>query len=241
MAESEVQTAATANFRPVGLVVVAGGSGERFGGLKQLADLAGKPLLAHTLMAFDGIPIGERVLVVPGEFLADKTFETEIDAHLRAEWKLVVGGATRAESVLNGCRALSDACEYVLVHDGARPFPPVAAAAKALSRLQSDEGLSSVVVASEVTDTIKRVDKGGISITGTEDRDALRRAETPQASRRKQLIEALTSPSASSASDDASALEMAGFRTAVELHDAPNIKVTHPIDLIIAKALIRYR
>lgn len=224
-----------------GIVVVAAGKGLRFGGWKQLASIAGEPLVTMTLGAFVAVPCAARVVVVPQEWLADGTWE---ELHERwphaGPWKAVAGGERRSESVLAGLRALPPECEFAAVHDGARPFPPIEAADQALGRLAGDGELAGVIVARQVTDTVKQVDPLG-RIERTLPREELRAAETPQIARRPILEAALSGPAAADARDEAQALEWAGHRTAMVCHEAINIKVTHRGDIVLAEAILRER
>lgn len=223
-----------------GLVIVAAGGGIRFGGAKQLASLAGKPLLVHALEAFAPVPFGGRALVLPPPWLADGTWE-----NLRSEWPVVAafaavaGGETRALSVRHGLEALPPSLTLVAVHDGARPFPPLDAVGECFKMLHDNPAIAAAIVASPVTDTLKRVTGEGSRIAETADRDAFRRAETPQVVRRELLLAALGNPDASSARDEAEALERAGHPTACALHHGYNPKITHPGDLALAEGWLQ--
>lgn len=227
----------SATYSKCGLVVVAAGKGVRFGGYKQLVPLLDKPLLVQTLESFQGVPFSSRVVVVPSDFLLQGTWDALAHTHLALrEFTPVVGRDERALSVLEGVRAISPECTYVAVHDGARPLPPIGAMSECLRLLESDSQLSAAIVASPVTDTIKRVRSGGPLIAQTENRDELVRAETPQVCRRADLMNALVEKRNASARDEAQALELLGLRTAFVLHEGFNIKVTHAKDLSIVSA-----
>jgi 2-C-methyl-D-erythritol 4-phosphate cytidylyltransferase len=227
------------DFRDCSIVVVAAGSGLRFGGSKQLAPLGGMPMLARTLNGFHGLGFLEFIAVLPESFLSDGTWEREVAPHLKGPWLAVPGGPTRAESVRLGTARCTGT--FVAIHDGARPFPPLRAASDALAKLIADEDLGAVIVAAPVTDTIKRIRPATEYIACTEDRAALVRAETPQLCRRKVLAAALQAPDARTARDDAEAIERAGHATAAVLHSAVNLKVTTPADLEVAEAMLRAR
>lgn len=227
-----------------GLVVVAGGSGARFGGFKQVALVRDRPLLTHALAALAELPFAERVVVLPSQFFEDHLWE-----HLQQRWpeaaacRAVAGGATRAESVLAGLAALSPACEFVAVHDGARPFPPIEATARCLRHLVDHADIAGAIVCAPMTDTVKELELPAPAdgrVTRTLDRDMLRRAETPQVSRRALLENALRLRSGATARDDAEALERAHHHTAALLHDGFNLKVTVPFDLVLAEAWIEH-
>lgn len=225
----------------MGLVVVAAGSGKRFGGPKQFALLAGKPLLEHCLVHFDTIPeIIDRVVVLSPE-LEDTPEWQKILTRLRYPVHVVPGGAERADSVRCGVEALNSACDLAIVHDGARPFPPLAAMTECVKRLENQGDLAGAIVASPMNDTLKSLDEDGLVITRTLDRSNIVRAETPQVCRRALLLEALAHNGASMCTDEAQVLESAQMRTAAIVHTGFNIKITRPEDLRIAKTWLRRR
>ena len=227
-----------------GLVVVAAGSGARFGGFKQLAAVEGKPLLLHALSRLMAIPFARRVVVLPDQFFDDHIWEPLQRRYPEAgAYTGVHGGDQRAQSVLAGIRALGPECRYVAVHDGARPFPPLVATARCLEWLEDHRDMGAAIVSSRVTDTIKRMESSTPldgPIERTENRDRLRRAETPQLARRNLLEAALANPAGAAARDEAEAMERAGHGTASLLHDGLNLKVTVPFDLILAGAWLRH-
>jgi len=225
----------------LGLVVVAAGSGTRFGGPKQFAPLGGKPLLAWCLEAFDKCEdIAERVVVLRAD-LQDTATWRGIVAGLRHPVRVVEGGAQRADSVRAGTGALGERCDLVAVHDGARPFPPLEAMRGCAAMLRGDADLACAIVAARCTDTLKALGDDGESIVRTIDRSRTARAETPQVCRRAALLEALARPGASRCTDEAHAIEHAGLRTAVVLHDGANPKITTTLDVRAAEAILAAR
>lgn len=213
------------------VVVVAAGSGARFGGLKQLASLGGRPLLGWSLDAFDEVEFAQRVLVTSPHVESHAAFHS-----LHSSWPIVRGGETRALSVRAGLAAIDPSIEFVAVHDGARPFVPISALVLALKRLAADRELAGVVVSSPVADTLKQFDPATGAILATLDRSLTARAETPQVCRRAALLEALDAPDGATATDEGQALERVGYPTAVALHHEWNPKVTTPADLLAAQA-----
>lgn len=213
------------------VVVVAAGSGARFGGLKQLASLGGRPLLGWALDAFDEVEFAQRILVTSPHVESHAAFHS-----LHSSWPIVRGGETRAMSVRNGLAAIDPSIEFVAVHDGARPFVPILALVAALKRLVADHDLAATIVSAPVYDTLKRIDPVTGAITGTMDRSITVRAETPQVCRRAALLDALDSPGGPSATDEGQALERIGLRTAAVIHNEWNPKITQPADLLAAQA-----
>lgn len=147
---------------------------------------------------------------------------------------LCVGGASRAESVMAGLKALpADDDDWVLVHDAARPCLSLADL-KRLIREVTKSGVGGLL-ALPVTDTLKRSD-GGTRVIGTVDRDAIWRAQTPQMFRVGQLRGALLAAQESGApvTDEASAMEAAGLAVQLVPGSIGNLKVTYAADMPLA-------
>lgn len=214
------------------MIVPAAGRGTRFGGEvpKQFLEVGGRSLLVHTLDRLAGhagiagivLVLGaDDAPVIPDEVLHDKPL-------LRAP-----GGDTRAASVLSGLHALPDsvrADEFVLVHDAARPNLHPADLDALLERGRMDP--VGAILAAPVRDTLKRAgDDGGID--GTEPRERLWRALTPQLFRRLQLGRALEGADADgiAVTDEAMAMERQGARPLLVEGREDNFKVTTPADL----------
>jgi len=213
-------------------VIPAAGRGTRFGAAmpKQYLPAAGRPLLAYTLDALAAHPGVAGLMVVLSESdpdwpgwkgVADKPILT------------TTGGATRAASVLAGLLALPDSVrsdDFVLIHDAARPN----LAPNDLDRLLEIGRQDPVgaILASPVRDTLKRAgDDGGID--GTEPRERLWRALTPQLFRRHQLVRGLQEAAAAGVdvTDEAMAMERMGLRPLLVEGAEDNFKVTTPADL----------
>lgn len=220
------------------LIVVAAGESSRFGSSKQLTPLGGQPLLNRTLGAFASVPFRERVLVVHQAWLDEGTATIINRIPEAGQFTLVAGGSTRARSVFRGVRQVTDRCDFVAVHDGARPFPPLEAMSRAVAALQSNPDLGGVVVGREVTDTIKLVDNTDGFILETVPRAELRSVETPQVARRELLLKALSGDDIDDFTDDMEALEHHGHATCVEVHHGVNLKITRPQDLLLAEAIL---
>lgn len=213
-------------------VIPAAGRGTRFGATlpKQYLLAGGQPLLAHTLDALVGHPAVAGVMVVIGS--------DDVDWPGWTEWAgkpllTAVGGDTRAASVLAGLEALPDsvrADDFVLVHDAARPNLAQADLGRLLEVGRADP--VGAILAAPVRDTLKRAgDDGGID--GTEPRERLWRALTPQLFRRLQLSRALADAAAAGVqvTDEAMAMERQGQRPLLVEGREDNFKVTTPADL----------
>jgi len=218
-------------------IVPAAGSGSRFGAElpKQYLPLAGFPLIRHTLATLCRSPHIDRVLVVLAP--DDPHWATYDWRELGPKLETVyAGGATRAESVLAGLRAIETAVadnDWVLVHDAARPCLSQAMLDALVGELADDPvgGLLAVPVA----DTLKRQDGDG-RVAATEPRDGLWQAQTPQMFRHAALLAALTE--ATAVTDEAGAIEAAGLRPKLVRSDATNLKVTFPADLGLAEMIL---
>ena len=208
-------------------VVVAAGGGIRFGGPepKQFLDLCGSTVLARSIRCLADHPDVEGVVVVLSRSeigSANETAIREIDGVVN----VVEGGATRAESCLNGLRAAAGAA-CVLVHDAARP----AASPELVDRVvQATLRHGAAIPVLPLRDTIKEVSPEG-TVLQTPDRERLSAAQTPQGARTDWLIEALERSMSGSVTDEASALEAAGRTVYVVEGDPGNLKITTLEDL----------
>lgn len=212
-------------------MIVAGGSGRRFGGpvRKQYLEVGGVPVLLRAVGAFRGHPrVATVVVVLPAEDAADPP------AWLRdLGVRIVAGGAERGDSVRAGLLAAADA-DLVLIHDGARPFIDRDTIGRVLDACVS----AGAVAAVPVTDTIKQVDADG-TVTGTPDRATLWQAQTPQGFPRSAIAEAYRRAEAEgvAATDDAALYERYVGPVRVVMGTYRNLKVTRPEDLLVAEAI----
>lgn len=212
-------------------IIVAAGTGSRFGSQipKQFIDLAGKPLIEHTLERFqNATSIDSIVLVLASDRIDKCEFAfSKLD-------KVVPGGATRAESVLNGLNAAGDA-DIVAVHDGARPFVSTDEIDRTVAKAKE---MGAACLVAPVTDTIKSV--RGNEIAATLDRDKLRRALTPQAFRTDVLRRAFEVGELHEAvTDECYLVEKLGHPIALVEGSARNIKITNADDLRLAEMIYR--
>jgi 2-C-methyl-D-erythritol 4-phosphate cytidylyltransferase len=213
-------------------VVPAAGSGRRFGGEvpKQYLEVGGEPLLAHTLRALLAHEAVEGLVVV----LAPD--DTRWPGWERVEGRRVLtcrGGETRAGSVLAGLAALPASVrddDFVLVHDAARPNLRLRDLGNLLERGRADP--VGAILAAPVRDTLKRAGADG-GIDGTEQRERLWRALTPQLFRRLQMARALEAArdAGLAVTDECMAMEQQGLRPLLVEGAEDNIKVTTPADL----------
>jgi 2-C-methyl-D-erythritol 4-phosphate cytidylyltransferase/2-C-methyl-D-erythritol 2,4-cyclodiphosphate synthase len=208
------------------VIIVAAGRGTRMGGEvpKQWQMLAGKPVLAHTVAAFAGLPVV--VVIHP-------------DDRARAEGlgvRLVEGGATRDASVLAGLKALEGTgTTRVLIHDGARPLVSPALVQRLIAALDSHDGAAPALA---VTDALWRGAAGLVS--GTVDRAGLYRAQTPQAFRFAPILAAHLAHTGA-ALDDVEVARAAGLDVAIVEGEETNLKLTFPGDFARAEAILKGR
>jgi 2-C-methyl-D-erythritol 4-phosphate cytidylyltransferase len=219
-------------------LVPAAGGGSRMGAErpKQYLPLAGRPLIHHALATLCAVPAIERVYVV---LAPDDRYWAECDFAALAP-KLRVrrcGGATRAESVGNGLKAMAGevaATDWVLVHDAARACLTVDHV-EALIREVGDDPVGGIL-AVPVADTLKREERGRIAATVP--RESLWQAQTPQMFRHGLLREALEF--APGVTDEAGAVEALGLHPRLVAGDATNFKITYPLDLYLAEIILRH-
>ncbi len=219
-------------------IIVAAGSGRRFGGEKpkQFLEVGGKPLLIHTLEKFENcLLINEIILVIASDQLINYR-NIAAKYHLRKVAKIVFGGKTRAESVFNGFRVIeSSTAEIVAVHDGARPF---VTNEEIIGTIEKAIETGAACLVAPVTDTIKLVDDG--KIVGTVERAKLRRALTPQAFHFEILRDALGGADLSeSATDECYLVEKLGYKISTVEGSAKNIKITTREDFAVAENFLR--
>jgi len=211
----------------VWVVVVAAGSGERFGAAKQFAQLGGRTMVQWAVDASRAVADGVVVVVPAGDVSGDgwrRGVTAEADV-------VVAGGDSRAASVRAGLAAVPDSAEVIVVHDGARPL-----ASPALFRAVVDAvtgGADAAIPGIAVADTLKRVEDG--AVVDTVARDGLVAVQTPQAFRADVLRRA--HGTGSDATDDAGLVESMGATGRVVPGEPRNIKLTTVADLEVAQAL----
>lgn len=228
------------HMEPVVALVVAAGSGSRLGGdvPKALRELDGRPLVSHSL---DGLAAGgvDQVVIVIAPGL-DEDFDAVV-ANSPIPARCVHGGAERQDSVLNGLAAieldpdLSDA-RFVLVHDAARALVPGEVVRRVIDALVG--GAVAAIPVLPVVDTIREVTPSGST---TVDRSRLRAVQTPQGFERDVLERAhrLVTEQGLQVTDDAAAVEALGYQVALVPGDREALKVTEPLDLLFAEAIVR--
>ena len=225
-------------MRDIGVVIVAAGSSTRAGGaggeLKQFRWVAGKPMLLHSVQAFQArADVALVVCVLPRSSAGDPPpwlFQSDTERLL-----VTPGGRTRGESVRHGLEDLSEECRYVLIHDAARPLVTPDAIDRVVAEVRRGHG---AIAALPVVDTLKAVGPEG-RIERTVDRTALWRAQTPQGFPREMILRAHEHAIANEvdATDDAALCEAIGAEVVVVRGSERALKVTEEDDFARADAL----
>lgn len=226
-------------FPRCGAVIVGGGRGTRFGGDKLSLPVAGRPLIAWTLLAFEQTPgISSIVLVIP-EGREDEFRRIAQEAGISKLTAVLAGGSHRQESVSRGLHALPKGTALAAIHDAARPLITTAMITRCLE-VAAKEGASAL--AAPVTDTLHETDTARYAVR-TIDRSALHAMQTPQVFRTAAIRDLLDNQDMKSSqpTDEVSVALTAGWRIPFVEHLEPNPKVTWPHDLLVVEALIRAR
>ncbi|MCM3870104.1 MAG: 2-C-methyl-D-erythritol 4-phosphate cytidylyltransferase [Pyrinomonadaceae bacterium] len=220
-------------------IIAAAGQGTRMRGnrAKQFLELAGTPIIIHTLRSFELCEaIQEIILVLPAEDTAG--FLEIAERHrLKKLWKIVPGGTTRAASVLKGLMAVRSAtAEIIAVHDGVRPF---VTPDEITRTVEAAEVHDAAILVAAVTDTIKEVSNGVVAKTLP--RTALRRALTPQCFRFELLRRAYEHADVldPELTDESSLVERLGVKVTIVEGSSRNIKITGPEDLALGEVLLK--
>lgn len=223
-------------------IVLAGGSGERFGhdGGKQIVEIAGRPTLAWSIMAFDATEdIGIIVVVCPEDRMQEY-WALAIDPHnFVTPIVMAPAGASRQESAFSGLEYVPDNYEYVALHDGARPLISPELITHTINTLKGTLDADGAIVATPAVDTLKVVENG--VIVGTPDRRVFWNAQTPQVFRSGVYRRAHASALAEGfiGTDDASLIERMGGKVLVVEGKRDNIKLTVPEDYRMLSAIVQ--
>ena len=220
-------------------VVVAAGRSERMGKEKLLLPLAGQAVLARTLLAVEQAERIDEIILVTREDLMLPFAELCKQIGLKKPVKIIKGGDVRTKSVLAGALETDPRTELIAVHDAARPLitPELIDAV-----VESAELTGASAPAIPVTDTVKVADESGI-VRSTPDRTTLFAVQTPQVFRAEILRAALQSAVTCGANvtDDCAAVERLGKQVQLVTGDGENIRITRPVDLAGAEAILKER
>ena len=218
----------------VGAVIVAAGSSARMGGVdKTFALILGLPLVVHTIDRFELSPLVHQIVLVLAKDSLDLGKQMVQQRGYTKVTNVCAGGRRRQDSVRFGLELLT-ACEWVLVHDGARPCLDDAMIQRGL---EAAAELGSAVAGVPVKDTIKVV-SANQTVQETPDRSLLWAAQTPQVFRYRTLLESHYACT-QDFTDDAAMVESMGHQVKMFLGAYENIKVTTADDLIIAETFLK--
>lgn len=224
----------------VSVVIAAAGKGSRMGldMNKQYHEIQGKAVLARTIQKFETSGLIHEIIIVAHEAEIEFCKKYIVEKYGFTKVKMiVVGGATRQQSVYNGLRKVSPECGVVLIHDGARPFVDLLSIADAINAAK-DYGVAVVGVPAK--DTIKQADRDDF-VEKTVDRNSLWYIQTPQAFQYELIMKAhrKAAEDGFDGTDDAVLAERMGLKVKLIMGSYYNIKITTREDLIIAEAISR--
>jgi 2-C-methyl-D-erythritol 4-phosphate cytidylyltransferase len=222
------------------VLVPAAGSGVRMGKgtKKQFLLLGGMPVLAHTLKRFEDVPeVGEIIPIVPEDEMEDCLERCVECQGLKKVRRVVPGGPHRQDSVYNGLKAVEPEVQYVMVHDGVRPFVTRELIHGLIEAALDCDG---AILAVPAKDTLKEVTRDNM-VKRTLDRRLCYQVQTPQIFKRGVIVDAFERAYADGfyGTDEASLVERRGGRVRVVTGSYANIKITTPEDMILAEALLR--
>lgn len=206
---------------------------------KQYLDLCGRPLLCHSLSAFDDADCVDRlVLVTPKEEKLSVIRPIIAANPVKKPLAIALGGDHRQGSVYNGLLACDSGTEIVLIHDAARPF---ISGGEILSCVEAARLHGAAVLGHPATDTVKMADERGFAVE-TPDRSSIWQVQTPQAFAFQLILSAHQKALDDGfvGTDDAALVERAGRAVFLERGSRWNIKITEPIDLEIARAVMEH-
>ncbi|MFH1087649.1 MAG: 2-C-methyl-D-erythritol 4-phosphate cytidylyltransferase [Chloroflexota bacterium] len=216
----------------VGALIAGAGSGSRLGGVnKAFFVLRGRPLLSWVMEVFERCAAIDRIVVLLGEADVDKGGALVRESGWRKVSQVCPGGERRQDSVRLGLSWLAD-CEWVVIHDVARPF---VTSGLISAGLEAARGYGAAVAAVAVKDTIKIASSDG-TVRSTPPRDQLWAAQTPQVFR-CDIIRRAYDGFRGDATDDASIVEQAGSKIRLYGGSYDNIKITTPEDVPLAEAI----
>ena len=224
----------------VSAIIVAAGSSRRMGFDKLFAKLAGKPVLWHSLKAFSDCKEVDEILIVTKEDAMDQVEGLVAAEKLKKVTKVISGGEERHISVWNGLQAVnSRGCEFVAIHDGARPLttPKLIKACLDLAEVHG-----AACCASQIPDTVKRASMEQM-VTESIERTGLWAMQTPQIFSSGLILQAYAALMAKHemVTDEVSAVQKLGKKIALLKNDEWNFKITFPHDLELAEHVLELR
>lgn len=217
----------------IGVIIVAGGAGRRMGGAlpKQFMMLGQEPILARSINRIrEALPRAEIVVVLPEQHIELwRNMAARFDV---AQHKIAIGGKERFHSVKSGLEALGQEVKIIAVHDAVRPLVSKRLIIRLVLSTESHDAVIPVVAPA---DSLREVVGDESHIV---DRSRLRLVQTPQLFRADVLRQAYEQNFSERFTDDASVVEAAGYRVMLDEGERENFKITTPMDMILAEAVI---
>lgn len=220
-------------------IIVAGGSSRRMGFDKLFAVIAGEPVIAHAIRAFERTTSVSEIVVVAREQCHDEIRKIVSGAGLKKVHAIICGGERRQDSVRAGLDRVDRKAQHIAVHDAARPLITPTQIEQAFEQARIH---GAAALAQPVNDTLKRAD-ADLLVVGSVDRQHLCAMQTPQIFERKLLENAYRVVYTENVlvTDEVSAIERLGHKIALVPNDDFNFKITYPRDLPVADFILRDR
>lgn len=220
-------------------IIVAAGNSQRMGRDKIMMPLGDRPVIAHTLAAFQKCEYIDEIIVVTKYERLQEIADICNDYKIDKTSKIVRGGRTRAESALLGVSEANDRSTLIAIHDGARPFVSTALIDRAVNSAKVNHAVAPAVYS---TDTVRIVNTKGV-VVSTPDRDTVALIQTPQVFDADLIKSALTKAVEKNMriTDDCSAVEALGVKVTVVAGEQTNIKLTSSTDAYLAEKILADR
>jgi 2-C-methyl-D-erythritol 4-phosphate cytidylyltransferase len=220
-------------------IIVSAGKGVRMNRStpKQYLLLQGRPVLCHTILAFDRCPdVDKIILVVPENDIQYCQEKLLSDLHLKTPVNVLAGGKRRQDSVFNGIQSIDDRGSIVVIHDGVRPLVRPELISRCIRKAKTS---GACILGVPLKDTLKAVD-GNSLIQRTIPREGLWLAQTPQAFHYQLIRDAhdAAAKEGIEATDDAVLLEQMGLPVSILESTADNLKITTNEDLVLADTIL---
>tara|TARA_B100000927_G_scaffold117942_1_gene95344 strand:- start:43 stop:720 length:678 start_codon:yes stop_codon:yes gene_type:complete len=222
----------------VSVIILAAGSGSRFGEKKQFKKLNEKPIWVYSLNTFIRSKcVDELILVIPNDSIETlKKSQVFISLNNKHSIELVSGGESRKDSVINGLKAVKKTNDIVCIHDAARPFIKASYIKHSIDACSEFDG---AIIAIPAVDTVKKADNK--LIKNTIDREFLWMAQTPQTFKKEKLLYAIKNFSHLNITDESMLMEEANFKIKLIEGDQSNFKITNEIDWELAKVIVEIK
>lgn len=220
----------------VSVIIVSAGKSSRMVGVdKQFIKLCGIPVIARSIIAFNEIAEVKEIIVVTSKESLDALRILTEEIEIKKTIKIVVGGLTRQESVLNGFKSIDNSTQYVAIHDGARPLITQKDIVEVIFNAKK---YNASTLGVSVKDTIKNTENG--FITTTLNRNSLYITQTPQVFSKEVFQRGIDYANDNNLdfTDDCQLLEAIGIKIFMTVGSYTNIKITTPEDIAIAENLL---